>query len=110
MSQEQEEQRLAVLKRIQQLEGETAVPERRDAAKARKKIVKDLQSLLGDTALTADNKIGQLQDRLLGMVGIDVRIHWAYAPRDLSRRPSDYQVCSPFHMMFPGDRASKAGE
>ena len=67
-AQESSDQRTAVLRRIQELELEGALPERREAAKARRKLVKDVQLLNGDSGLTSDDKIGWLQNKLLELV------------------------------------------
>lgn len=47
--------------RIQQLESETAQPERREAARARKKLTKDVQRHLSDSGKTDADKVKYLE-------------------------------------------------
>lgn len=59
---------MALLRRIQELEVEGAVPERREAAKARKKLVRDMQALIVDSQVPTQEKFDWLQQQLLGLV------------------------------------------
>ena len=59
---------MALLRRIQELELEGALPERKEAAKARKKLVKDMQIFIADSAVSSQAKVDWLHNQLLDLV------------------------------------------
>ena len=59
---------MAVLRRINELEVQGALPERREAAKSRKKLVKEVQNLTADSNVASNTKVDWLQNKLLELV------------------------------------------
>lgn len=51
----------AVAARLAQLELASAAPERREAAKARRRVLRDVQGLVADAARPADERLAELQ-------------------------------------------------
>lgn len=65
---QESEQREALLRRIHELETASGSSEKREAAKARKKLLKDLQALLEDAAVPEEKKVTWLQSKVLELV------------------------------------------
>ena len=59
----------AVAARLAQLELASAAPERREAAKARRRLLRDVQGLVADAARPAKERLAELQHKFERQVG-----------------------------------------
>lgn len=67
-------QRSQLLHKIKQLEQETAGPERRQAAKARQAVMKEVQQMLSEPGKTFDEKVAYMEGIFAKQVWRTVRL------------------------------------
>ncbi|KAK9805721.1 hypothetical protein WJX73_002110 [Symbiochloris irregularis] len=73
-AEQESEQREAILQRIHELEAENAPAEKREAAKARKKTLKDLRAVLDDTSQSDERKVAWLQSKVVELVSLQAKL------------------------------------